>query len=101
MPSYIIAQVEVTDMVKYREYMKLTPETINKYGGKFIARGATPITLEGNTENRRVVILEFENIDKAKAWYHSEEYQSKKKLREGAANASFVIIDGVNLCNAV
>lgn len=97
MPSYIIAQVEVTDMVKYREYMKVTPETIKMYGGKFIARGGAPVTLEGNTENRRVVILEFENTEKAKAWYHSDQYQNAKKLREGAANASFVIVDGANL----
>ena len=97
MPSYVIAQVEVTDTVKYSEYMKMTPETIKKCGGKFIARGATPITLEGNTEKRRIVILEFENTEKAKAWYHSDDYQNAKKLREGAANASFVIIEGVNL----
>jgi uncharacterized protein (DUF1330 family) len=97
MPAYVIAQVEVTDMMKYREYMKATPESIKRYGGKFIARGGTPVTLEGKAENRRVVILEFENTEKANAWYNSAEYQDAKKLREGAANASFVIVEGVNL----
>jgi len=99
MSAYIIAQVEVTNTEKYKEYMAKTPETINKYGGKFVARGGAPITLEGNPENRRVVILEFADSETAKKWYFSEEYQNVKKLREGAANASFVVIDGVSVKN--
>src|ERR1700747_3807260 len=47
MPAYIIARVEVTDWVRYREYTKATPEVIAHYGGKFIVRGGESVTLEG------------------------------------------------------
>ena len=95
MPGYVIARVEVTDADKYREYAKATPPTIFKYEGKILARGGETITLEGSPNTERVVILEFPTPEKAKAWYHSQEYQTVKKLREGAAKVLLFIIDGV------
>ena len=95
MPAYVIARVEVTDMDKYREYMKATPESIRKHQGKFIARGGEPVILEGEQETRRVVILEFPTKEMAQAWYFSKEYQDAKKIRKDAAHASFIIVDGV------
>jgi len=73
----------------------LTPATIAKYGGRFIARGAEIVSLEGPQETRRVVILEFPSLEKARQWYNSDEYQAAKKVRAGAAKAEFIAIDGV------
>jgi len=74
--------------------MKVTPGVIAHYGGKFIARGGEPVTLEGPTETKRVVILEFPSLDQAHEFYQSTEYHEAKKLRLGAATAQFVLIDG-------
>jgi uncharacterized protein (DUF1330 family) len=52
------------------------------------------VTLEGPEETRRVVIIEFPSIDEAKAFYHSNEYQYARTLREGGANAQFVVLAG-------
>jgi len=95
MPAYIIARVEVTDWDNYGRYIKATPGTIEQYGGRIIARGGQTLTLEGPEETRRLVLLEFPSMDRAKEWYHSREYQEAKKLRTGAATGSFVAIDGV------
>jgi len=95
MPAYIIARVEVTDWDKYGQYIKVTPGTIEQYGGRVIARGGQTVTLEGPEETHRLVLLEFPSMDKVKAWYHSKEYQNAKKLRAGAATGSLVAIDGV------
>ena len=95
MPGYIIAKVNVTDMDKYKEYLKVTPGTIAKFGGKFLVRGGDIATLEGEAINDRLVVLEFPSIDKAKEWYHSQDYQDARKIRKGAAIASFYAIDGV------
>ncbi len=95
MSAYIIARVEVTDWDKYKEYMKLTPEVIKAHGGRFISRGGDLTSLEGEEETRRVVVLEFDSVDDAKAFYNSEGYQTAVKAREGAANAQFVIVDGI------
>ena len=56
---------------------------------------STLATLEGPEESRRVAILEFPNIDKAKEFFYSPEYQETRKLREGAAEAQLVAIEGV------
>jgi uncharacterized protein (DUF1330 family) len=95
MPAYVIARVEVTDWDKYNEYLKAGPGTVAQYGGKFIARNGEKATLEGPEEIRRLIILEFPSLAKAKEWYNSKEYQNAKKLRAGASIGSLVAIDGV------
>jgi uncharacterized protein (DUF1330 family) len=95
MPAYLIAFVEVTDPVKYAEYTKLTPAAIAKFGGRFVVRGGPVTTLEGPEEKRRVVVIEFASRERADAFYQSEDYQRAKKLRIGAANGAFILVDGV------
>jgi uncharacterized protein (DUF1330 family) len=94
MSAYLIARVDVTDWLHYKEYMKITPGLIARFGGRFIARGGEMVTLEGPEETRRVVIIEFPSIDEAKAFYHSADYKYARTLREGAANAQFIVIAG-------
>ena len=94
MPAYIIARVEVTDWTRYREYTKATPAAIARYGGKFIVRGPEIISLEGEPESRRLVVIEFPNLDQAQAFYHSPEYTEVKKLRAGAAIGQFIAVNG-------
>jgi uncharacterized protein (DUF1330 family) len=95
MSGYIIAKVKITDMDKYQHYMKATPETILKYNGKIIVRGGEHTTLEGEPIDERVVVIEFPSLEIAKSWYNSIEYQNAKKLRDGAAEASFYAISGI------
>ena len=64
------------------------------FGGEFIARGGETETFEGDEETRRVVIVRFDSMDKARQFYHSEQYQHAKSKREGAAEAQFVLVDG-------
>lgn len=94
MAPYIIARVNVTDSARYAEYMKITPGVISRFGGKFIARGGETETMEGDKESSRVVLIEFPDLAAARAFYHSEEYKQTKVLREGAATAQFVAIEG-------
>ena len=91
----MIARVEVTNLERYKEYLEVTPETIAKFGGRFIARGGDTLSLEGPEETRRVVILEFSSLERARQWYNSDEYQEARKIRAGAAEAEFLAIDGV------
>jgi len=95
MPAYIIVRAQVTDPAKYQEYAKLTPAAVAKHGGKYIARGGEVVTLEGPDEKRRLVVIEFPTLEKAKAFYHSPEYSAAKKVRAGAAVSEFIAVDGV------
>ena len=96
MPAYMIARINVTDWDKYNEYVKVTPGIIAKFGGRFIVRGGETVTLEGPEEKWRIVVVEFPNIAKAKEFYYSPEYTDAKKIREDAALAQFVAIDGLD-----
>jgi uncharacterized protein (DUF1330 family) len=92
--GYIIAQVDVTNPQQYAEYAKLSPGIIDKFGGKFIARAGRTVTLEGTPARSRVVIIEYPSFERAQAFFSSPEYQKAKKLREGAANAQFIAVEG-------
>ena len=95
MSAYMIARINVTDWDKYNQYIKVTPDIIAKYGGRFIVRGGDTVILEGPEEKWRIVVIEFSDLDKAKEFYHSPEYANAKKIRAGAAEAQFVAISGV------
>ena len=95
MSAYIIARVEITDPQRYREYTQATPAAIARFGGKFIVRGGEVITLEGPAESRRIVVIEFQSVEQAQAFYHSAEYTSARALRGGAAEGQFLLVPGV------
>jgi uncharacterized protein (DUF1330 family) len=95
MAGYIIARVNVTDPEKYKDYTAVTPGLLAKHGGRIIVRGGETATLEGPEETGRIVVIEFESLEQAKAMYQSEEYQAAKKLRAGAATAQFIAVAGV------
>ena len=94
MTAYLIARVNVTDMEQYKKYVAVTPGIIEKFGGRFIARGGETVTLEGPEEKNRVVLVEFPSMEKAKAFYYSDEYQAAIQLRKDAATGSFIVVDG-------
>ena len=95
MSAYIIVEVDVKDPVRYEDYKKLTPESIAAYGGKFIVRGGKTELIEGNQEPNRIVVLEFENAERAKAWWNSPEYIEPKKLRHATADSRMILVEGV------
>ena len=93
--AYVVVQVEVANPPQYAEYMKLSPGLIEKFGGRFVARGGRSETLEGTPANGRNVIVEFPSYERAKEFYDSAEYQAARKVRAGAATAQFVLVEGL------
>lgn len=71
MPAYLISEIEVHDAVGYEEYRKLVGASLERYGGRFIARGGRIEVLEGEWNPKRVVICVFDSIERAREWYES------------------------------
>ncbi len=94
MAAYVIIQVNVTDAEKYEDYKKLTPASVEKYGGRFLVRGGTQEDLEGALDYSRIVLLEFPDVARAKQWYDSPEYQEAKAVRVGASTGIFTVVEG-------
>jgi len=95
MGAYFIARVKISDHEKYKEYLKVTPAIIEKFGGKALARSEGSTTLEGPEESRRIIVIEFPSVEEAKRFYNSSEYRNAKKLREGAAVGEIIVVEGV------
>ncbi|MCE2473669.1 MAG: DUF1330 domain-containing protein [Anaerolineae bacterium] len=95
MPAYLIVRAKITDMQQYQEYMKLTPAIVEKYGGQFIIRGGDKVVLEGPDSSERIVMLKFDSVDAVRRMYNSDEYQAAIKVRAGAADASFIVMEGL------
>ena len=92
--GYIICDIEVTNPDKYTEYVAGVPGTVAAYGGRYLVRGVSGEVLEGDWTPKRLVVLEFENIAKAKDWYNSPEYADLKKIRQSASNGKLIFVDG-------
>ena len=94
MSAYIIAQINVTNSEKYQEYAKLAGPASAMHGGRFLVRGGTKTTLEGDIPYQRIVVTEFPDVEAAKRFYHSVEYQAAREKRLGAADFNMVIVEG-------
>ena len=96
MAAYIVIRITVTDPIQLKEYQRVAPSIIDKFGGQLLARGGEIVSLEGPTENRRIVIIEFPSMEEAKSFYHSPEYTAAIELRKDAAEFESVVVEGLS-----
>ena len=95
MPAYIIVETDIHDAEQYELYKQAAPAAVSAGGGRFIARGGELAVLEGEWQPKRLVLLEFPDLEAAKRFYDSPEYQEAKRLREGAASFNMVAVQGL------
>ncbi|WP_206957420.1 DUF1330 domain-containing protein [Trinickia acidisoli] len=95
MAAYVIFDIEIHDPQQYGEYRQLATPTVAQHGGRYIVRGGAASRLEGEWEPKRVVVLQFDTIDQARAWYDSPEYRAAKAIRERSAHGKAIIVEGV------
>ena len=95
MSAYVIVNVNVHDPEAYREYVRLAPPTIARYGGRYLARAGRTEVLEGDWTPSRLVILEFDNVERVNEWLDSPEYSAVKHLRHSNATSDMVVIEGL------
>jgi uncharacterized protein (DUF1330 family) len=97
MPAFVIVDIDVTDPAGYEEYKKLAAPTVSALGGKYVARGGKTEVLEGSWKPNRLVVLQFDTIDKAKAWLNSEEYSEARKIRHRTARTNMIVTEGLSV----
>ena len=95
MSAYVIVEIDILDPAGYEEYKKLAGATVEKYGGKYIVRGGAIEVLEGDWEPKRIVVLEFESMQRAKEWLNCEEYREPRKMRHRSAKTNMIGVEGV------
>jgi uncharacterized protein (DUF1330 family) len=95
MPALVIADVEVADPALFEDYRARVPATIAAFGGRYLVRGGTTEVKEGDWSPRRLIVLEFPSLARAREWYTSPEYAPLIALRERSARTRLVFAEGV------
>jgi len=75
-------------------YLEGIDATLVPYGGRFRIHGASPELLEGRWSGD-LVVIEFPDLARARAWYTSDAYQQILPLRMRNAAGTVMLLDGV------
>ena len=97
MAAYFVAQYVVKDPKLYREYQLAAGQTIQAAGGEVVAFDVAAETIEGSPPGPQTVIVEFDSVEAAKAWYRSPEYQAVVGKRLASTQGFAVISQSMNL----
>jgi uncharacterized protein (DUF1330 family) len=92
--GYWLAFVDIADPEAYAKYVAANAVAFEKYGAKFLVRGGQHEDPEEHTGGK-VVAIEFDSYETAKACYHSPEYQEALKLRVVCSTGRIAIVEGV------
>ena len=94
MSAYLIANICVKDVERYKDYVAAVPALIAKHGGEYRVRGGDFEVLEGPWTPDRLVVLEFPDREAALAFYDDPDYAPFRALRQSVTDSSVVIVDG-------
>ena len=94
-PAYFFAEIDVTDADAYRTYVDRNTAVVQAAGGRFLARGGRAIAMDG-APPKRIVLIAWDNVDKAQSWYRSREYQEIVPIRDKAAQFRGFVIEGLS-----
>jgi uncharacterized protein (DUF1330 family) len=95
MSAYVIVDTLIENADKYEEYKLLAKPIAEKYGGAYRVRGGDMDVRETDLWTpTRMVIIEFPDMDSARAFVDSEEYAPVKPLRRENARCTLAILEG-------
>jgi uncharacterized protein (DUF1330 family) len=98
MTTYLINHLRVPGGVPKPEaltYLENVEATFAPYEGKWLVLDAEVEVLEGAWPGS-VVLMEFPDLDAAKKWYYSPEYQEILRQRTDNAISDLVLVDAVD-----
>jgi len=95
MAAYMLVELTVNDPEGFGRYREMVPPTIAAYGGRYLVRGGAIAPMEGGWDPKRITVLEFPSVERAKAWWDSPEYAEAKTLRMRTAETKMIIVEGL------
>ena len=92
--GYIIFTEQVTDPDGIARYATAAGPSVIAAGGTAIIAGSPQRIVEGTWHGDTTVVLEFESIEAARAWYEGDEYQAVIGQRHRAASSNVAMFGG-------
>jgi uncharacterized protein (DUF1330 family) len=93
LPGYIVAEVDVTAPATFQKYADKVPGSLAPFNARYVIRGGNPKTLEGESP-KRFVVIQFDSVEQAQAWYDSPAYDAIKPIRHSSAKSRVFIAEG-------
>ena len=94
-PAYMIVNTRSSDPERMAEYRRLAQAAVEQHGGRYLVRGAPYVTLEGNWQPTRLVMLEFPSMESAQGFYDSPEYAAARAVRAGVSDFDMLLVEGL------
>ncbi|MDE2717228.1 MAG: DUF1330 domain-containing protein [Chloroflexota bacterium] len=95
MAGYAIIHDEIQDQTLFAEFRRRVGATVEAHGGRYLVRGGAIEVMDDDWSPDRIVVIEFDSVEQARAWLASPEYSEIKQIRMKAASASVIIVEGV------
>ena len=90
-PVFMIANLEIEDADRYREYEKGFFPLLKRHGGEFLTYDDSIETLEGaSPPSGRLVIFRLPSEKAARAWYDDPDYQALSEHRRAGTKLAFL-----------
>jgi len=93
--GYVVVEVAVTDKDGYaKEFIPSAAKAIEEAGGKYVVRGGKTTSFQGTPPASRIVVLQFESMDKAQAWWDSPGRRSSQSIGDKYATFRIFAVEG-------
>ena len=94
MNAYIIGDITVEDLERYKNYIAKAPSFVAKHEGRYLVRGGEVTVMEGDWRPARIVVLEFPSVEHAQAFAADPAYQEVAEDRRAATASRLIIVEG-------
>jgi uncharacterized protein (DUF1330 family) len=95
-PAYVIGEITVKNQDGYmKEFVPATIKAIQAAGGKLLVRGGKTVSFDGAAPSARVVIIQYENMDAAQAWWNSQAAKDAYAIGQKYADFRLFAAEGV------
>jgi uncharacterized protein (DUF1330 family) len=96
-PTYLISEADaITDLSAIKKYGEKVPQTLALFDRHyhFVVAGGKAQSLDGEAP-QGIVVIAFDSVEQARAWYDSPAYQAIKPIRQSAVKGRMFLVEGV------
>lgn len=94
MSVYLIADIDVHDAGKYRDYVRQARPLVEAHGGQYRVQGGDPTTVSGGWSPKRIVMIEFPSLESLRQCFGSDAYKQVAPLREQSTTSRAIVLRG-------
>lgn len=96
MPVYFIVEIEkIIDLKVYSEYVDKVSSIVERFGGKYLVKGDETVTISGNWQPAKIVIIEFDSFERLHSCFGCSQYREIAPLRERSTKGRAIAVEGI------